>query len=300
MDLKIVDILVVNWNSEKKTLKAITPYINFKNEVFRTNIIVIDNASTIISEQLFQNLDIIYIKSERNLGFAGACNKGLKIAKGDFILLLNPDTISTPAHLYDIMSHVLVHQEIAISGPQQINENGEIQKTCGRFPSLFNTIFELTGVSKIFPKVFQPNYLMLDWNHQSSREVDHVMGSFMLIRSDVIKQMGFLDEQFFVYFEDLDFSKRVAEKGYKTFFNANVQIVHEGIGSGNRDYNLRLFYFLNSRRLYWKKYFNSMEVWLLIILSMTIEPLLRVLNSLNNKKGPKFPDVCYAYKRYVM
>ena len=292
---KNIDIVVVNWNSGSKTIKAISNYLYSKSHNIICNVIVVDNCSQDNSIELLKKEQVFIIMNSKNEGFGKACNQAFEKCQGDYILLLNPDTESSISVLEELVAFMEVEPEYGIIGPQQKNEFNEIQKTCGRFPTFVTSVFELSGLSKVLPSLFRPTPIMTDWNHNESRDVDHVMGSYLLIRRNILKMVGGIDDDYFVYLEDLDLSKRVINAGYKIHYTTTCNIIHEGGGSGEKKEGKRLIYSLNSRRIYWKKHFNSPSYFVLIFFSITLELPLRIINNLITKKRLKTLEIIKVY-----
>lgn len=295
---KKVDIIVVNWNSGVKALHAIEPYIGYKSLEICCNIIVVDNASTDGSIELLKSRVNTLIINYKNMGFGKACNQAFKKCTGDYILLLNPDTLSKPYVLEGLVDFLVKNPVYGVAGPQQTGEHGEILRTCGRFPTFKTALFDVLGMSKLLPNIFTPAPIMTDWNHLQSKDVDHVMGSFMVIRRSALNKVGFMDDDYFVYMEDVDLSKRLCLAGYKTFFNTDYSIFHEGGRSGDTSTVERLFYSLSSRRVYWKKYFGKFSYICLTFLSIIIEPVLRIIGTYKKKKRFQAKIINSAYARY--
>jgi GT2 family glycosyltransferase len=294
-----VDIIVVNWNSGLLTLKAIEPYINYKSDFINCYLTIVDNASTDNSKSLFlsdSSLNVIY--SEQNLGFGNACNLVLSKSKTDYILLLNPDTTSTLNTLETLVNFLEQNTSYAIAGPQQLTEDNTILRTCARFPDFFIECYEIFGLSKKFPKKFKPK-IMVDWDHLESKDVDHVMGSYMLIRRSVLNETGYMDPDYFVYSEDLDLSKRIHNAGYKSYFLADVKIHHIGGKSGGSVKKYRLFYWISSKRIYWKKHFNKFSYYSLTFLSIFAEPFTRIVDSVIKNKSADIKEILGAYRLYI-
>ena len=277
---KIVDIIIVNWNSGKATLQALGPYCKYTSKILTCNIIIVDNGSKDDSINLLQNLNTTIIFNESNVGFAKACNQALEKCSGDYILLLNPDTISEPYVLEQMVLFLNENSRFAAVGPAQVNSENHIERSCGRFPNFKNSLYEILGLSKVFPQYFQPNFLMKDWDHSSSMQVDHVMGSYMLLRRDIITTIGFMDQDYFLYMEDIDLSRKIYKAGYKIYYDRKLIIHHQGASSGINNTSQRLFFFLRSRAIYWKKNFDTLSFLILLFLSLTFELLLRLINSL--------------------
>lgn len=295
---KVVDIIVINWNSGAMTLKAVRPYLGYESDSIQCNLFIVDNGSTDNSAILLKDAGH-FISSPTNLGFGKACNLAYPFCKGDYILLLNPDTESSPEVLENLVQFLEAHRDYAVTGPQQHNYKGTVLRTCARFPKVGTALADLLGLSKIFPRIFTPVPVMIDWDHNKSADVDHVMGSYMLIRKSIIEQVGFMDDAYFVYFEDLDLSKRISAKGLKTFYNKENSIMHAAGGTGDKAQANRLFYSINSRRIYWKKYFNPVAYILLSFLSLTIEPVLRSIDLTIKEKALPLRVIPNAYYRYL-
>ncbi len=279
-----VDIIVVNWNSGKQTIEAVAPYLNYNSPQVHCNVIVVDNASKDNSAAYFEGRINNVIYNSVNEGFGKACNQAFKQSDADYILLLNPDTISNPAVLESLVKFLELHPEYAIAGPQQRDEEDRVLKTCCRFPDFKRSFFDLLGLTKLFPKIFTPCLIMTDWDHLQSRNVDHVMGSYMLIRKAVIDKIGFMDDDYFMYLEDVDLSKRISNAGFKSYFLSESSIFHEGGGTGQKSESMRLFYSLTSRRIYWKKHLIKTQAFVLTVVSILVEPFLRIIDSIRKEQ----------------
>lgn len=293
---KIISIVVVNWNSGLLTLKAIHPFLNNVSEKFECQILIVDNCSSDNSIQLLQHNSIHLITNFTNRGFGTACNQALKIAKGDYVLLLNPDTQSKIEVLEQLFDFLEMYPEYAVTGPRQISENGLVSRCCGRFPKFKTSLYEVLSLSKIWPRHFSPVPVMREWNHLQSRDVDHIMGSYMLIRKSAIDKVGFMDDDYFVYYEDIDFSKRLFNAGYKSHYLYECAILHQGGGSGEAVSAKRLYYSLSARNIYWHKHLVKWNAAILTILSFTIEPVLRTV--LIVMKG-RFAQIPIIFKSYI-
>ena len=293
-----VDIILVNWNGGEQLENVIKPLLPpITSSSIEIKIIISDNGSTDNSLDLVSSFPVTIIKNGRNLGFGAACNRVLPICTGEFVLLLNVDTEITIKTIEDLVAKIGESETYGTIGPRQTNAEGKTHRSCGRFPNFLNSIWELTGLSKTFPSVFTPSPIMIDWKHDHSKEVDHVIGSCMLIRRKVIDAIGFMDDKFFVYLEDLDFSKRVRIAGYKNFYYHDVVIYHEGGGLSKKAMAKRLYYSLSSKKYYWKKHFTRISYYSLLSMALSIEPLIRILVAAVTFRGDtlKFTITAYRY-----
>jgi GT2 family glycosyltransferase len=294
---EVVDIIVVNWNSGSLTMRAIEAYLNYQSPKLRCNVIIVDNASTDNSRSLFEGKLNNVIYNPTNEGFGKACNQAYEVssAEANYILLLNPDTVSDPGVLEILVDFLNHNPEYGATGPKQVGEKGNVLRSCVRFPSFKTALFEVTGLSKVFPRYFLPAPIMMDWDHSESRDVDHVMGSYMLIRKAIVDKIGFMDESYFTYYEDVDLSKRIAEEGFKSFYNHECLIYHKGGGSGEEIKSQRLYYSLSSRSMYWRKYLGKYKALTLVIMSFLIEPFLRIIDSAIKEGKLSLAPILKAY-----
>lgn len=270
----MVDIVIVNWNSGEYLMQCVSSILLRASEV--DTIYIIDNHSNDDSIALLpKDAKIKIIHNDKNVGFAKACNQGFELCSSTYVLLLNPDTKILGNTFKDCSDFMNAHPDVDILGCQLLNEKGEISSSCARFPTALHIFYDASGLSKIAPRIFKPATLMTDWDHQSSRFVPQAIGAFMWMRRSIFKKIGYFDERFFVYFEELDFSKRLADNGGHTFFNAQIKNMHVGGGSTSSVKAFRLFLFWQSRLLYAKKHFNSLQYAVVVFSTYFIEPFSR-------------------------
>ncbi|NOX65194.1 MAG: glycosyltransferase family 2 protein [Chlorobi bacterium] len=293
----LCDIIIINWNSGDLLNNCIKSIKEGKGVKLISKIYIVDNASIDNSINAINSFsDIHIIKNDKNLGFAAACNQGIYASNSKYILFLNPDTELLENSLLDSFLFMENNSDIDVLGVKHIDIKKVTQKSCSRFPTLKNYFYDIIGLSKIYPKFFNPATVMTDWDHEESKLVDQVMGAFMFVRRDSIDLYGKFDEQFFVYYEDLDFARRVWDRGGKIYYLSNIEIVHEGGGITSRVKDLRLFYSLRSRLLYGLKYFPKHHFVILLILTLTVEPFTRVINLLFKLKYSEILDIFKGYK----
>jgi GT2 family glycosyltransferase len=273
-----VDIIIVNWNSGDLLKNCLNSLFLSDLTSIKLNVIVVDNNSTDNSEKYPYPEFASLVPSGSNLGFGKACNLAYKQCKSDFILLLNPDTVLQPNTLKELFEKVQDFPDYAIYGIQQRDLQGNILRTCGRFPSLWHILMDSSGLSKFFPSVFVPAPLMSEWDHLETREVDHVMGSFMLIRRNIIDENILFDDSYFMYFEDLDLSYRVSKKGYKSLFLSNPYIIHEAGGTSRKVLDKRLFYSLHSKIVFQYLHHGQFVAIITFLIILVIELPIRLIS----------------------
>lgn len=296
--MKTVDIVIINWNAGELLSRCVKSVLQQGNKSFIGAVYVVDNYSSDDSVKMLAQDEKLYIlQNNKNEGFAKACNQAFKKCTSEFVLLLNPDAILESSTLSDCIKFMQQHDEVDIMGCRLKDDAGHIAPSCARFPTPLRILNDATGLSKFFPKIFKPATLMTDWDHAESRKVDQVMGAFMFLRRSVFEKTGYFDERFFVYFEELDFSKRLAEINGISFYNKEIAIVHSGGGTTKRVKAFRLFLFLKSRMLYAKKHFSAPGVAIVFVATWVMEPIARILLALINAS---FKDVKAVFSAYRM
>jgi GT2 family glycosyltransferase len=298
--MNLLGILIINWNSGDLLLKVLRSLSDSSFDRSKYHVYIVDNGSDDNSLSLIKGLDlnITIIQNKVNLGFGVACNIVLKNYPSEYILFLNPDVQLFPESLEKAMEFIILNPSIDILGVLNYDLNGKVAKSCARLPTTLRLINDALGLSKIAPKVFKPGTTMTDWDHLNSCEVDHVIAAFMLCRYQILKKVGFFDEDFFLYLEDLDLTKRIKDSGGKIFYNSEISIIHEGGGTSKKIKGKRLFYSLSSRVIYCRKHLNRFSTAVLVIVSISIEPFLRICQLIFSLKFAEIRTVIMAYWDY--
>jgi hypothetical protein len=255
-----IDIVIVNWNAGSQLRDCLDSIITADRDGLEIKrVVLVDNASSDGSSDGLQNnrIPLAVIRNTKNRGFGAACNQGAKDSCSDYLLFLNPDTrlfsdsLSKPLAFMEQADN----QNIGIAGIQLIDNNRKVSRTCSRFPTPLMFFSKMLGLDRLFPSIF-PSYFLIDWDHNDSRLVDHVIGAFFLVRRSLFNIIDGFDERFFVYIEDLDFSLRARQSGWRSYYLAEVQAFHKGGGTSENIKAKRLFYALRSRILYGYKHFG--------------------------------------------
>ncbi len=295
MNTSHLDIIIVNWNSGDLLQKCINSISEAKTTI-TCKIIVIDNASDDDSlSRIPTSNNINVVKNKTNVGFGAACNQGVKLGSSEFVLFLNPDAEVRKDTIEASINLITKNPSITVLGCKQVNGDGVVLRTCARLLTLRNYTYKLIGLSKLLPNIFLGSH-MVEWDHKDSREVEHVMGSYYLIKRVDLLDIGLFDETFFVYLEDLDLSRRVIENKGKIFFAADIEIYHETGGTSKQVKAKRLFYSLSSVIVYANKYFTKINYSILCFMVLFIEPSIRILVSLIKVDFTTLNEVITAYK----
>jgi GT2 family glycosyltransferase len=195
-------------------------------------IIYVDNNSTLVGldaiEEKYPNITII--RNNQNSGYATANNQGIKISAGEFVLLLNPDTILDENAIQRMINYLRQNPETGIVGPKVLNSDGSFQAHCKRGEARpWEVICYFSRLSRLFPKnAFFSGYLQGHLDENQIHHVPSISGCCMVIRREVINQIGNLDEIFFAYQEDTDYCMRARNAGWMVTYYPIAQIVHFG------------------------------------------------------------------------
>lgn len=221
-----VSIIIVNFNTRqllKECLDSIRP-IQIPIET-----IVVDNASTDGSAEMVEREypEIRLVKNLTNERFAKPNNDAMRLAKARYVLLLNSDAALKPMALERLVEYMDAHPGVGMCGPQLLFHDGSIQPSCRGDVSLWTHFCDMAALDKLFPrsKVFAGSEMTF-FDHMSEREVDHVMAAAVIVHSDVVRQVGMFDERFSIYYNDLDWTRRIKDAGWKIMFYPGAQVNH--------------------------------------------------------------------------
>ncbi|GAB6162756.1 hypothetical protein JCM12298_19160 [Desulfothermus naphthae] len=224
----LVSIIYVNWNCCKDILNSMESVYN-ECHGFDYEIIVVDNDSEENIDPLRQS-NIILIENSKNIGFGGGCNIGAKVAKGDYLVFLNPDTILQGNTIGCLINFLRANPYVGAVGPTVVDRDGNIDFSAGRaFPSIFNEFLEHSTLTFKFPKnsiIGRPYYST--WDHCSTRPVDTLIGACMALPFSVFHEIGGFDENFFLYYEEVDLCHRIWESGYPVYYVHSCKVKHLG------------------------------------------------------------------------
>jgi len=216
-----------NWEYTRKCLSSL---MCMDSNGLEIEIYVVDNCSTdgCAGAIKSQFTDVKLITNESILGFGANNNQVLRVAKGRYMLALNNDTEVGEHTLKEMVRYMDEHFEIGILGCKTYLPDGEIQKTCGRFPTFWGEFKTLT-IDQVVPWTLKYTRwrMMHDFSYEESHEVDWISGVFQFIRREVISKIGYYDESFFMYYEDMEYCHRLRnETAYSVMYFPEVSILH--------------------------------------------------------------------------
>lgn len=253
-----VSVVILNYNTRDLTRACLSTLLSSDLGPYTMEVIVCDNGSgdgslEMIAKEFPQ---VVRIANGKNLGFAAGNNPGIRKAGGRYVLLLNTDTETPKDTIREMIRFMDEHPDAGASTCKLLLPDGTMDPACHRgFPTPWVSLTYLTKLEKLFPKSrlfgeYHQGYKDLSSVH----EVDCIVGAFFLVRRDVIDAVGLLDEEYFMYGEDIDWCYRIRKAGWKIYFNPNVTLLHKKKQSGRANV-------MKNRRITTEVYFHKYN-WL--------------------------------------
>jgi GT2 family glycosyltransferase len=277
-----LSIVIVSWNVAddlQKCLASIYKYIYLDFEV-----IVVDNNSTDNTVEMLKKdyPDVRVILNKKNMGFAAANNDAINIAKGKYLLILNPDTYFIDEHSIPAALAYLQNHDKALLTGNVLNEDKTNQVAVRNFPTLYSQIITLLKLNNVFP-ILNRVYHLRNFDYNKTQTVDSIIGAFMLIKAKTMRQINCFDKDYFVWFEEVDLCYRMNQRNWPVVYFADAKIVHTGGQSFKQIIALRKQKIFNRSLLtYFKKHKPSWQAFVIscfipINLSLTfIQQLLKI------------------------
>ena len=228
IDFVDVSVIIVSYNSRSvlgPCLDSLKKQIIFD----RTEVIVVDNASPDDTAQMVRDRYpwVNLIAGTDNVGYSRGVNLGIRAASGRYFLILNPDTVVREDSIDRLLAFAEETPDAGVIAPKLVFHDGNLQYSCRRFYSWKVLVLRRTVLGKIFKNSRAVNdHLMLDFDHESTRQVDWVIGACMMVRREAVESVGLMDERFFLYFEDVDWCYRMQQKGWRVYYHPEAVVTH--------------------------------------------------------------------------
>jgi GT2 family glycosyltransferase len=261
-----LSIIIVSWNTREYLLSCLGSIFEEEDGPFK-EVIVIDNGSRDGSgNEVKKTFSLIHlVENEKNLGFAKAVNQGLQKSSGRYVLLLNPDTRVKNRAIERLMSFMDSHPDTGVAGAQLLNSDGSKQNSIANFPSLATELFNKSLLRWLFPKRFPGKKR----NYPEPVEVNSVIGACMMVRREVLDQVGLLDEDYFLFLEETDWCYRMKRAGWKIYHVPDAEVYHfQGKSAEKEKKRARVEYF-RSRYHFFKKNRGNFQ-WFILLVGLLI------------------------------
>ncbi|MFO8079846.1 MAG: glycosyltransferase family 2 protein [Armatimonadota bacterium] len=267
-----LSIVIVSWNTRDLLDACLTSIREAPDEVSR-EVIVVDNASDDSTAEMVQSAhpDVTLIANEENAGYAVGNNQGIAAAAGKHVLLLNPDIVVHEGALDTLARFLQEHPGAGAVAPRLILPDGSVQASCRSFPTPEIVLYEALGLSRLFPRNRRfGKYRMTWWDYNDQRRVDQPMASAIMVRGAALTAVGGMDEDFPIFFNDVDFCLRLWNAGWEVWFTPEASMDHVG-GAATRQVRRRMlteshrsfvrFYRKHYRgRIAWWKYIGALAL----------------------------------------
>jgi GT2 family glycosyltransferase len=252
----MVSVVIVSWNAKDYLAQCLESLATIRGSV-SLEVFVVDNASADGSPEMVRERfpSVRLIQTGANLGFAKANNMGIRQCKGRYVCLVNSDIKVLNQCIETLVSFCQAHPEAGMVGPRIMGGDGQLQRSCRGFPGLWNMLCRALALDAMFPQcAWFGGYLLPHWKHDVQKPVDILSGCFWLVRREALDRVGLLDEDFFMYGEDMDWCKRFWEEDWQVVYVPEAMAVHYG---GASSANAPLRFFIEQQRAdlhYWKKH----------------------------------------------
>lgn len=234
MSAPVLSIVIVNWNTRdllEGCLRSIGNETLVSHEIW-----VVDNGSSDGSADMVRDEfpGVRLIANAGNRGFAAANNQAFPLCQGEYVLLLNSDTIVLDGALDRMVAFMHPNPHVGALGCKLLNADGTLQPSAHHFYGTWRSLIENRLVQMVWRRRHAHTPFLTFWDHGSVREVDWVCGAVLMVRREVLHRAGGLDEDFFMYGEEIDWQWRMKRANRRVFFMPNAQIVHFGGASSSQ------------------------------------------------------------------
>ena len=286
-----VSVVIVSFNT-RDLLRECLQSLAVEAAGIDHEVIVVDNASRDESAQMVaaEFPQARLLASSVNLGFAAANNRAFALARGQFVVLLNSDAFLKPGALQQAVALMKAHSKMGVGGGRLVGRDGEWQPSARQFPSLLNDLLALTGLAARFPRSRFFGRADRTWADETQAcEVDWVPGAFSIIRRDVMEAVGGFEEDFFLYYEEVDLCRRIKKMGYQIWYWPQIEVIHYGGESSKTVEHLALsssgaqltLWRMRSALLYYRRHHGATGARL----AMRVEMLWHQLRAWKNRRA---------------
>lgn len=250
-----VSIIYVYYNTPREILDSFKSLTVAAADLKYEVIILDNNSPKPLPSMLYKNKLIKVLENSKNVGYGAGANKAAEEAKGEYLFVLNPDTICKENSIKLLLDRAKKDKKVGVMGPQQIDKNGKILHSIGSMPKLPDALFALSFLNKVWPENhYSKKYWAKKLDRTIEQETDTVGGACMFFPKKVFEKVGGFDERFFMYFEEADICWRIKKLGYKILYYPKAKIIHLVAKSNSNKKRIRKN-FEESRYKFFKKYY---------------------------------------------
>ena len=255
-----LSVITVTWNGKAYVEECIGSLVRQQLDI-PVELIVIDNASSDGTPEMIEERfpSVRLVRNAANLGFAKANNIGIRLSRGDYLCLVNSDVVAPAECLSKLYSYISVNPTIGLIGPRMMSPNGIAARSCMRFPTIRAYFCYAFGLDLLAKERFPfTGFLMRRFTWDRTEDVDVLNGWFVLARREAVQQVGLLDERFFIYGEDIDWSYRFRRAGWRRVYYAGSEALHYGGASSSREPIRFYLEMIRANLQFWSKHYGAL------------------------------------------
>ena len=297
-----LSVVIVSYNVKYHLEQCIRSVIKASDSL-EADIWVVDNASSDGSVEYLQAIfpDVHFISNTENVGFSRANNQAIRISEGEYVLLLNPDTIVAEDTLKGCVDFLDTHPTVGATGVRMLNADGTFAPESRRgLPTPFTSFCKMTGLSSLFPKSRTfGKYYMKYLDPDEANPIEVISGAFNMLRRSALDKIGLLDEDFFMYGEDIDLSYRMLLGGWQNYYLPYYILHYKGESTAKTSFRyVHVFY--NAMLIFFNKHFGKKYLFLgyLIRLAVIIRAMMDMIIQLLLRILPAGKPVSLPYMRF--
>lgn len=252
-----LSIIILNFNTAKLVKDCVASVAKHVKDL-DYEVIVVDNGSTDGSAKELKNLDVKFIKSDKNLGFGEGNNLGIQKAVGKTILLLNSDTLIKDEVIQKTYTYLKEHPKVGVLGCALKGQDGYLQLNGGYFPTLRKVFYWMSFIDDIpfLGSLLKP-YHLKHFKGEGEKDLDWVTGAFLMVKKAALEEAGVFDPDYFMYVEELDLCFRIKEKGWQIKYLPQYEIIHLGGASTTSAFSILSEY--KGLKLFYKKHYSDWQ-----------------------------------------
>jgi len=288
-DHRLVSVVTVNYFSEELAARCVRSVLQAEPLASEDiEFAIVDNGSSLAWEPLLEGVPkICLIRCAENTGFARAANRGIRATRGDYIFLINPDSLVCEGAVSRAVAFLEdpANQTVAILGPKVYDDTqkGSVQLSVRSFPGFAQALFgRYSLLTRLWPtNPWSSRYLKSDWHHSAPGRVDWVSGCCMLLRRKALEEIGLFDEAYFMYIEDVDLCRRAWARGWEVAYFPAAEVIHQiGASSRHRPISMIVQHH-RSMWIYYRKYFrDSIVIRAAVLLGIGTRAVVRIVPTL--------------------
>jgi GT2 family glycosyltransferase len=297
-----LSIIIVSWNTSDLLAKCLASIYSHPPGC-QFEVLIVDNNSTDNSVEMVRQQfpQVILFPNKHNIGFAPANNQAIRQSSGQYTLLLNPDTEVHAGTLETLVNFLDENSAVGAVGPLTLNPDSSLQTSCYPLPTLAREFWRLFHLDKFYP---YGSYNMSKWDRNTKRQVDALLGACLMVRKTIMDEIGLLDEDYFIYSEEIDLCYRVQKAGWTLYWVPQAQIIHYG-GQSTKQVAAEMFLRLyQGKVLYFQKHYSwlTVQLYKIIIMAASLPRLLMSLFAWLEKPPKRQQHLALAsnYRRLFM